>query len=1168
MRHRKASSPLSARQRFRLQVEQLERRELLSISVLESFESGELSNYRSYYHFVPSVDVVAAAAHNGTPGLGLVKHDGFEWFVNTNTTVQRGQTISVWGRFADAADGRLYFGFGYNPQGDFQSTAFNTSLALTLAGNTNQLLIQRLSGNATPTVLGSVAQTYAANQWYRLEVEWAADGGITGRLYGSDGTTLLNTVTGTDTTITQGNIAFRGFGSDKYFDTVVLDDDSSGTAALRASAGGSLPAGWAAGVAPPARINLPVAGPSALPWQYKDALPNASGLYRDVAEVFWGSLTQVVRVGDVVALSAGNISQPTSGAGSIGVDWGPQWPGPATPLLFQYIFRRRPGEATTLIGIPPDAKHFFAPSVLNPGVTDAYDAIAHNANQSLMTPGYEVDLMTGALHRPTHQVTTNNDGINSVSVSHAHGSLDHRLQVPIADLDPAQNPVGTQWWTVVNVYVEGDIDVTNNSRWVRIQPNWNGSTFTFSYPEGTAGNFNFRNIPGLVEPTLPISIIDNGGAGFSTAGAGWSTVATGYGGSVLRNSSGSPSNSATYSFTGLTPGYYRVSFSYPADAALGIMYADVSSGGTTLASRIPVNNTIGPADFTHGGANWKNLGNALYNVTGTTLTVTLYGANSGGIQADAVRIERNGLVVNQPPDLMPIADQTIPASQATVMTTLSATDPEGSPITYSATATSLAHYLDVVQGYDFFTSGDFFFDFYGQSEKWVQSTAIPSGWALLFPTGELRAWDGSGSATGALLGNVGRYYYDDPNRLINVLANPFATVSVNPMTGALTVTRMPTSTISAIRVTGTATDAGGLSDSQSFNIIVTSTANQPPTLAAIPNQTIPASQATVMVTLMGADPDGDPLTYSATATSLARVRDQTYDFFTSGDFFENSLGAGEKWVQSAAIASGWAFILPSGELFAWDGSSSATGMSLGIVGQYYHTDPNRLINVPTTPHATVSVMGSQLTVTRMPTSTISAIVVTAMVSDGMATASQMFTITVTASANQPPTLAAIPNQTIPSSQATVMVTLMGADPDGDPLTYSATATSLARLLDEQYNFFTTGDFFQNFLGLNEKWVQSAALSNGWAYILPNGELYEWNGATSGTLRGNVGAYYWTDPNRLIDVPTTAHATVSVVGSQLTVTRMPTSTISAIVVTAMVSDGMATASRMFTITVTV
>jgi hypothetical protein len=149
-----------------------------------------------------------------------------------------------------------------------------------------------------------------------------------------------------------------------------------------------------------------------------------------------------------------------------------------------------------------------------------------------------------------------------------------------------------------------------------------------------------------------------------------------------------------------------------------------------------------------------------------------------------------------------------------------------------------------------------------------------------------------------------------------------------------------------------------------------------------------------------------------------------------------------------------------------------------------------------------------------------------------------------------------------------MVTLMGADPDGDPLTYSATATSLARLLDEQYNFFTTGDFFQNFLGLNEKWVQSAALSNGWAYILPNGELYEWNGATSGTLRGNVGAYYWTDPNRLIDVPTTAHATVSVVGSQLTVTRMPTSTISAIVVTAMVSDGMATASRMFTITVTV
>ncbi|HEV2667691.1 MAG TPA: PxKF domain-containing protein, partial [Blastocatellia bacterium] len=39
-------------------------------------------------------------------------------------------------------------------------------------------------------------------------------------LFDSDGTTLLNTVTATDTTITQGGLAFRGFGPTHFVDTV------------------------------------------------------------------------------------------------------------------------------------------------------------------------------------------------------------------------------------------------------------------------------------------------------------------------------------------------------------------------------------------------------------------------------------------------------------------------------------------------------------------------------------------------------------------------------------------------------------------------------------------------------------------------------------------------------------------------------------------------------------------------------------------------------------------------------------------------------------------------------------------------------------------------------------------------------------------------------------
>src|SRR5207244_2405915 len=71
------------------------------------------------------------------------------------------------------------------------------------------------------TDIGAVPQSYSLNHWYRLQVDWGTSGAISGKLFDSDGTTLLNTVTATDTAITSGGIAFRSLGSgSKYFDTV------------------------------------------------------------------------------------------------------------------------------------------------------------------------------------------------------------------------------------------------------------------------------------------------------------------------------------------------------------------------------------------------------------------------------------------------------------------------------------------------------------------------------------------------------------------------------------------------------------------------------------------------------------------------------------------------------------------------------------------------------------------------------------------------------------------------------------------------------------------------------------------------------------------------------------------------------------------------------------
>src|SRR5262249_23368912 len=178
------------------------------------FENGSLSDYKTVLHYYPSTDIAAAAAHDGL--VGLDKHDGYEWMVGTTPGLQvqrsQGATISVGIQLADntSLDSRAYLGFGVTPpNGINQDASSLRGLTLVLAPNTNQFLLQSFSGTSFSTIGTPQAQTYQPNQWYRAEVTWDPTGSITGRLYDSDGTTPLNTVTGTNTTITAGGIAFR-----------------------------------------------------------------------------------------------------------------------------------------------------------------------------------------------------------------------------------------------------------------------------------------------------------------------------------------------------------------------------------------------------------------------------------------------------------------------------------------------------------------------------------------------------------------------------------------------------------------------------------------------------------------------------------------------------------------------------------------------------------------------------------------------------------------------------------------------------------------------------------------------------------------------------------------------------------------------------------------------
>ncbi len=59
---------------------------------------------------------------------------------------------------------------------------------------------------------------------------WGVGGSIIARLYDSDGTTLLRTVSATHNVITQGGIGFRAFGADWHWDTVTVVPGTSPSA--------------------------------------------------------------------------------------------------------------------------------------------------------------------------------------------------------------------------------------------------------------------------------------------------------------------------------------------------------------------------------------------------------------------------------------------------------------------------------------------------------------------------------------------------------------------------------------------------------------------------------------------------------------------------------------------------------------------------------------------------------------------------------------------------------------------------------------------------------------------------------------------------------------------------------------------------------------------------
>jgi hypothetical protein len=185
----------------------------------------------------------------------------------------------------------------------------------------------------------------------------------------------------------------------------------------------------------------------------------------------------------------------------------------------------------------------------------------------------------------------------------------------------------------------------------------------------TPSNANLADAQGIgtiiFAPEVPgETIVDNGDAGYARTG-GWTTVTNtlAYGLDYDYAASGTGNGTATWSFTGLTPGSYQVFTRWVpfTNRATNASYA-VRDGATLLGSAT-VNQQIAPAGELSNGITWQSLG--FFQTASGNLAVQLSNAANGFVIADAVRVVANGIPPQVPEMNVAGASQSIATGDAT-----------------------------------------------------------------------------------------------------------------------------------------------------------------------------------------------------------------------------------------------------------------------------------------------------------------------------------------------------------------------------------------------------------------------------------------------------------------------------------------------------------------------
>ncbi len=425
-----------------------------------------------------------------------------------------------------------------------------------------------------------------------------------------------------------------------------------------------------------------------------------------------------------------------------------------------------------------------------------------------------------------------------------------------------------------------------------------------------------------------------------------------------------------------------------------------------------------------------------YNVTFTVSDGTLSASQTVNIAV---------LNVNRPPVLSPISNQTVNENQALTFT-ISGTDPDGNALTYSASG---------LPGGASFNSSTRTFSWtpsYSQAGSYNVAFAVSDGTLTASQTVAITVNNvnrppvlnsiGNKSVTaGQLLSFVISGSDPDGDALTYSASGLPAGATFNTSTRAFSWT--PTfSQAGNYSVTFTVSD-GSLTASETITISVGSV-NQPPVLAAIGSKSVNEGQ-TLSFTLSATDPAGGTLTYSVTGLPSGAAFNTTTGAFAwtptytqAGNYSVTFTVSDGSLTDSETIAITVANVNRAPILAALNPQTVIAGQTLNFTVSATDPDGDALTySAPSLPAgATFDTSSGNFawTPTDAQTGTVNVVF---SASDGSLSASATVAITVTAAiTDAPPELAAIDIVT-GVANSPLDYQFVATDPDGDPLTYSA-----------------------------------------------------------------------------------------------------------------------------------